>query len=744
MSPREIATRLRYESSCLIERAAPGYRRTRPDDLRARLRPEHRRGDDWATRLDARRPAAARRYFAASEGDYLRRQFASAYQAEQTATLALADDAVERRITFFGRTFAFNGRVPWNADPVTGREWPRRYHRGVPIHGGGARYGDVKDVWELNRQQFLIDLAKAWLLTHDTRYWQRLCEYVFTWIEDNPYGVGVNWACALEPAFRSFSWLWAYHLCADAPLERADHLRWLASFHDHGTFLFHHLEHYASPYNHLIGEAAALYMLGVLFPEFAHAEAWRARGRHVLESEVARQFFADGGSVEQSTFYHHATLGFYLLASTLGRVNGERFSPEVDAAIERGIAFSMALQQPDGSTPRIGGADDGKPLRMEQLPLWDFRFFQAIGAVIFGRGDFKHAAGRFYEDALWMLGEQGARAFDRLEAQASADASRALPASGYYVLRTGWHREADYVCFDCGVQAAGLRTDGVPSAAHGHADCLAVLAWLQGRAVLVDSGVFTYNGERPWIEHFRRTAAHNTVRVDGRDQAEYGGKMNWSRTYRPQLQQQHSSTATRDVTGSHDGYRRLADPVDHIRTVVHQDGLVVIRDEVRCNAAHRIELVFQLAPGSATLLGDGALLHAHATLGWGGTVEMTPALTMGGSEPDAGWIAESLGVRTPAPRLCLSADITAPGAVLLTVLSAQTAPEHAPRRAADVSDGVAAILVAPSPLGWRQVSTTGLNTVVEGGTCPVTINVVPAARLAGTASPVTPLEPSCR
>ena len=32
-----------------------------------------------------------------------------------------------------------------------------------------------------------------------------------------------------------------------------------------------------------------------------------------------------------------------------------------------------ALVQPDGSTPEIGGADDGKPIRMEHLPFWDFR-----------------------------------------------------------------------------------------------------------------------------------------------------------------------------------------------------------------------------------------------------------------------------------------------------------------------------------------------------------------------------------
>jgi hypothetical protein len=60
--------------------------------------------------------------------------------------------------------------------------------------------------------------------------------------------------------------------------------------------------------------------------------------------------------------------------------------------------------QPDGRTPEIGGADDGKPIRMEHLPFWDFRPYLAIGAVLFERADFKRLAGRFHEDALWLLG----------------------------------------------------------------------------------------------------------------------------------------------------------------------------------------------------------------------------------------------------------------------------------------------------------------------------------------------------
>jgi hypothetical protein len=412
---------------------------------------------DWQERLVGSRLERSRHYFAGTaERQRTLDLFERAYAAERSAAIEAADEVLAGTVRFFGRSFPVASGT-WNLDPVTGAEWPRRYHHDVPTHDW-RRYGDVKYVWELNRHQFLTDLGRAAFLTGEEKYAARATAIVADWTGDNPYATGVNWACALEPAFRVFSWLWTYHMCLDQlRSDRDSHLSWLTAFYDHGRFIHRHLEYYSSPFNHLIGEAAALYMMGVLFPEFAEAPAWRRRGRGVLEAQVSRQFYADGGSVEQSMFYHHATLGFYTLAAVLGRRNGEEFSTDVWQAIERAIDFSTALVQPDGLTPAIGGADDGKPLRLEHTPWWDFRAFQAIGGVLFRRADFKCVAGRFHEDALWLLGPDGYQAFNTLDA-AAPPKDAALASSGYYVLRSDHGPRADYVCIDCGEQAGELRT----------------------------------------------------------------------------------------------------------------------------------------------------------------------------------------------------------------------------------------------------------------------------------------------
>src|SRR5437867_657966 len=77
--------------------------------------------------------------------------------------------------------------------------------------------GDHKVIWELNRHQHLVTLAKAWCLTKKDAYVSELISQWYSWRRANPYPLGINWASSLEVAFRSLSWIWIHHLIADYP-----------------------------------------------------------------------------------------------------------------------------------------------------------------------------------------------------------------------------------------------------------------------------------------------------------------------------------------------------------------------------------------------------------------------------------------------------------------------------------------------------------------------------------------------
>lgn len=244
--------------------------------------------------------------------------------------------------------------------------------------------------------------------------------------------------------------------------------------------------------------------------------------------------------------------------------------------------------------------------------------------------------------------------------------------SGYAVLRTDWSPAADYVCVDCGEQAGGLRTDSVPNSVHGHADALSIVMALGGRPVLVDSGLLCYNGDPDWEAHFRRTAAHNTARIDGVDQALHLGKMAWSHSYHVTQECWMSGAGQAAVVASHDGYTRRGGDTRHRRLVwLRPEHYVVVYDEFDCGTEHDVELNYQFSPGHLDLT-DGCLArHDHADLVWVSSMPLQPEVRCGGAAPDHGWIAPSLGVRVPAPRLTLKGRI-APSSAAMVVFAVRS------------------------------------------------------------------------
>ena len=115
---------------------------------------------------------------------------------------------------------------------------------------------------------------------------------------------------------------------------------------------------------------------------------------------------------------------------------------------------------------------------------------------------------------------------------------------------------------------------GYPAiAAHAHCDRLSFLLKRGDETVLGDSGTGVYHTEDKWRRFFKGTLAHNTVTVDGRDQAEYAGAFLWGTHANGRLTLEQDEPDRFDVRGSHDGYRRLADPVEHERRVIYRRGL---------------------------------------------------------------------------------------------------------------------------------------------------------------------------
>ena len=130
----------------------------------------------------------------------------------------------------------------------------------------------------------------------------------------------------------------------------------------HAPHIQRRLSLYSSAGNHTIAEATGLLYAGILLPEYPGAARWRETGRRLLRIEAARQIDADGGGIEQATWYLLFITDLLGLAQALLAHCGEAPEPAIDAALLRSRRFLNSLASGPDDLPRIGDADDGYAL----------------------------------------------------------------------------------------------------------------------------------------------------------------------------------------------------------------------------------------------------------------------------------------------------------------------------------------------------------------------------------------------
>lgn len=512
--------------------------------------------------------------------------------------LQAADRIAAGRFDVFALKDAVLGSPPrWNRDPRTGVEAPLSFGK-LLDYRNPRLVGDIKYLWEINRHLHLVTLAQAYAVSGDARHFGVLREHLESWFAACPHRMGPNWSNALEAALRLINWSVAWQLLGgvtspvfgDAGGARFRQ-RWLESIFQHAQFVHGHFSLYSSANNHLIGEAAGLFIAALTWPCWPRARAWLAEARAILEREALLQNATDGVNLEQAVCYQQFGLDLLLLPLLAGRANGKKFSAAFESRIEAMLEYLASIMDAGGNVPMLGDSDDGLvvPLSREE-GFCRYRSLLATGAVLFGRGDFKAKAGRLDDKTRWLFGEGADAAFRQLdETGVQLPVRRAFPAGGCYILGCDFETGNEIRLI---ADAGPLGYQSI--AAHGHADALAFTLSVGGKEFFIDPGTYAYHTQGAWREYFRGTAAHNTLRADGVDQSQSGGNFMWLRKaaagcslWRP--------SAERDIfEGWHDGYARLPDPLMHRRriTLEKRGRRVIIEDALLMSGVHEIELFF--------------------------------------------------------------------------------------------------------------------------------------------------------
>ena len=564
-------------------------------------------------------------------------EFPEAHTQLAIAATARAEAVLAGQWEILGYPVNVDNTVDWMADPRTDFVFPRQFYADLSLYeiGNGV---DVKYVWELGRHQFLVELARGWRFGGQQHYAVRARELLLDWIENNRQYEGVHWTSALELAMRGISWIWTIATLADWDgWQPGDFELITRSLREQAEFIEHHVSYYSSPYNHLVGEAAGLYIIGCALSGTPGAERWQQLGHRVLNEQGPRQFYDDGFCVEQATGYHYYTLGFMSLALVAARDQGEpikSLEPVVHHAFRAGLAF----RQPGGHWPAIGDVDSARAIPVHHDDFWEFDSLCVMGAVLFEDPQLLPPENTFSEEAYWLLGcdAQKITAADAKELPSTASV---LPESGYTIAASG----QDWICFDAGPLGDGLHADATPSTAHGHADALQILYRHQGRDILIDPGMPFYFGDDAWVGHFRSAAAHNTIDVDGIEMAKRAGRLAWSHVApRPRLN------------------ARLADDAWLMRGLAEWGAGTIVERNILAIPGQGMWVADRIAtdqPRSITWnwqMGEEQSLPQVWTNGLNMTTSEQPAA----EESPVGWFAPGYGVHKQGRRICCQSPAT--------------------------------------------------------------------------------------
>ena len=356
-------------------------------------------------------------------------------------------------------------------------------------------------------------------------------QLLIRWIDENPVGYGNGW----EPYPTSLRIVniikaWLGGLDLDKKV--------LRSVFEQASFLSNDLERHLLG-NHYFVNLKALLFAGVVFENVR----WSNIAVKGLIVEIPEQILEDGGNFELSPMYHSLMLVDMLDLLNLSRAYPDDALDELvrllEVYIPRMLSFMDAMAHVDGGVSFFNDSVDGVAPPKDKIKS----YAEQLG---------------FEMGILDSSDETAVRVIDN-------------HASGYICAATG----SGKVIFD----AASVGPDYIP--AHAHADTLSFELSIGSQRVFVNSGVFEYSLGRHRCNQ-RKTAAHNTVEVDGRNSSEVWSGFRVARRARVvhrsfELSSDYESVVFR---GAHNGYKSLAGGCIHMRDLEFSGQMLSVTDSL--------------------------------------------------------------------------------------------------------------------------------------------------------------------
>ena len=301
-------------------------------------------------------------------------------------TIELADEILDGQITYYCFNPSKVGSPPnWFIDPFKNTHFKYFNKHWTKIETFNLVTGDIKNIWEPSRFNWLGTLVYAYKTTLSEKYIRTINFWLNDWIKQNPKNIGPNWICGQEASIRVMNLILAFEIHGSEYVSEdlidilKIHLNRIAPT----TFYAK-----AQNNNHGISEGVALYLGGKLVFDHTQSAKYQTihyKGLKLIENRIRSLILADGTFSQYSVVYHRMVLDMLSVLELIrGRWSLKLLSKEFYKNVTKALKWYESMIDPvSGGAPNFGGNDGTYLFNLDGKSYNDFTPSLLLASSIF-------------------------------------------------------------------------------------------------------------------------------------------------------------------------------------------------------------------------------------------------------------------------------------------------------------------------------------------------------------------------
>ena len=427
----------------------------------------------------------------------------------------------------YGATINFYN-IEWNKDYIDGHIYPTDHISKINLQKYSNK--EVKNVLEMHRLSFLIDLSLQYKASNNKEYLENICLVINSWYDKNPFPYGMSWVSPTIVAKRVISFIFLLNILNNDKNEKWKFTREkiFQSIDTHILLISKTLSLFSSGNNHLTAELVSIFVAlktyeATLTPN--GIKLLKNIGKKLNEL-IIKQNQKDGKNKESAFGYQYQVTDWFFLAYLSDCSFGEkRLTNAYEDRLHKMFIFFRASFDYSGNFIDYGDRDNFTVFPFPaKSSLILFTQMLRSGAIIFNDTSLllkKHNNELDLRNKMIFTNKEFS--FPKLTKTPKKQNKTFCFSDSGHISSNFIDNFGNDVYFHFRSGQFGY----LSIAAHSHSDLNSFYLSINGKPVFIDPGTYCYRKDPNFRNYLRSTIAHNTVSIGKQNHAVSYGVNHW-------------------------------------------------------------------------------------------------------------------------------------------------------------------------------------------------------------------------